>query len=88
MPKQVVLARKRLSNLYYQWKGDIELAETYFKKAFKLNTPVDLLDYFYGKFLIEKGDNKNGINHIQVSANIKEPEGMELLEKLYTSTPV
>lgn len=70
--------------VYYQKKGDAELAETFFQKAFDCHTPVDLLDYFYGKFLIDKGENENGLEHIQVSADLGEREGIELLEELKT----
>jgi Tfp pilus assembly protein PilF len=41
--------------LYYQRKKQFELAEEFFQKAFAAGTPVDLLDYHYGEFLLEQG---------------------------------
>jgi Tfp pilus assembly protein PilF len=68
--------------IYYQKIGEIKLAENYFQKAFDQKVPIDVLDYFYGKFLIEIGDYKNGLEHIKASADLGEPEGKEFLEEL------
>jgi Tfp pilus assembly protein PilF len=68
--------------LYFQKKGDFESAENKFHKAFDLNTPVDLLDFYYGLFLIEKGNKKKGLEHIQISADIGEEEGIKFLEQM------
>jgi Tfp pilus assembly protein PilF len=68
--------------LYFQKKGDNESAENYFQKAFDQHSPVDLLDYFYGCFHLEKGDKEKGLEHIQISSDIGEHEGIELLNKM------
>jgi len=68
--------------LYYQKKGDFEASERFFQMAFDKQSHVDLLDFFFGQFLIEKGDDKKGSKHIQISADIGEPEGIELLRKI------
>lgn len=73
--------------LYYQKKRDYIIAESYFQKAYDIHTQVDLLDFFYGKFLIEKGDKKKGVEHIQISADIGEQEGIKQMEKIKNNYP-
>lgn len=68
--------------LYYQKKNWNEKAEECFKKAFNTWGDVDLLEYYYGKFLIENGRQEEGIKFIKTSASKGELEGYELLEKL------
>ena len=68
--------------LYYQKKGEFDVAKSYFMKAFDLNTPVDLLDYYYGQFLIQMGKEKEGLEHIKISADLGEKEGIEMLKQL------
>ena len=68
--------------LYFQKKGDRKSAEDYFQKAFSMESPVDLLNYFYGQFLMENGDKKKGLEYIRVSADNREIEGIELLKKM------
>ncbi len=66
--------------LYFQKKGEFELAKCNFKKAFDFNTQVDLLDFYYGKFLIEIGEKEKGLEHIKLSSDFGEKEGIEYLE--------
>ena len=68
--------------LYFQKKGDRKSAEDNFQKAFSMESPVDLLNYFYGQFLIENGDKKKGLEYIRISADNREIEGIELLKKM------
>lgn len=68
--------------LYYQKKGDNESAKENFLKAFDMNTPVDLLDYYFGLFLIETGEKDKGLEHIKISADIGEYEGEKYLEEM------
>lgn len=65
--------------LYYQGKGDFEQAAKYFDKSFKQGTPVDLLDYFYGSFLIKSGKKDEGLRFLRSSAKKGEPEATRLL---------
>jgi tetratricopeptide (TPR) repeat protein len=69
--------------LYYQKKGDIVSAEANFKKAFAMQTKVDLLDFFYGLFLLENGDKQKAAIHIQKSADIGEYEGIEKMKAMF-----
>jgi tetratricopeptide (TPR) repeat protein len=68
--------------LYFQVTGDIGKAKEFFQKAFDTNKPVDLLDFYYGKFLMSIGDIERGIKHIQKSADLGEPEGIEEIKRL------
>jgi tetratricopeptide (TPR) repeat protein len=68
--------------LYYQKSGDFDNAEKYFKKAFSEHSPVDLLDFYYGQFLLEIGNREEGIRHIKLSAELGEQEGISLLVRL------
>jgi Tfp pilus assembly protein PilF len=66
--------------LYYQKKGDNVSAEEYFQKAYEMETPVDLLDYFYGLFLIAQGRIDEGREYLQLSADAGEREGEERMK--------
>lgn len=68
--------------MYYQKKGDIKMAENYFHRAFDEHTPVDLLDYLLGLFLIEIDQKEKGMKHIKISANNGELEGVEFIKNL------
>jgi Tfp pilus assembly protein PilF len=62
--------------LYYQRKKQFDLAEDSFQKAFAKNTPVDLLEYHYGEFLLELGQPDKAETFFMKSAEKKEEEGI------------
>ncbi len=68
--------------LYFQKKGDMVSAEANFQKAFDMQTKVDLLDFFYGLFLMENGDKQKALKHIQKSADDGEYEGIEKMKTI------
>ena len=68
--------------LYHQKNGNFESAELNYKKAFELNKQVDLLDYYYGCFLIERGDKNIGLEYIKLSSENGDHEGIELYESI------
>lgn len=72
----------RNMGLYFQMKGGMVSAETYFQKAFDMQAKVDLLDFFYGLFLLENGDEEKALIHIQRSADNGEHEGLEKLKAI------
>lgn len=69
--------------LYHQAKGQMELAERNFKKAFqKMVTPVDLLELHYGEFLLIQGKNKEGFEYIKQAVEKGEPEALKRIKEL------
>ena len=68
--------------LYFHKKKDFANAEMYFKQAFDMEKEIDLLDFFYGQFLLDKGDKIMALEHIKKSAALLESEGIELLNQL------
>jgi Tfp pilus assembly protein PilF len=68
--------------LYHQRKKQVDLAEEYFQKSFDQKTPVDLLEYHYGEFLLEQGDVENAKLFFIKSAEKKEDEGIDKLLEL------
>lgn len=68
--------------LYFQKKGDMISAEAHFRKAFDMQTKVDLLDFFYGLFLMEIGDKQKAETHFQKSADEGEYEGLEKMKTI------
>jgi tetratricopeptide (TPR) repeat protein len=68
--------------MYFQMKGENSKAEEFFQKAFETGKPVDLLDFFYGRFLISLGDREGGIKHIRRSAALGEAEGIAELQRI------
>lgn len=68
--------------LYYQKMRNYKMAEDYFHRAFDIHTSVDLLNYFFGLFLLDTGEKEKGIEQIKISANNGEIEGKELIKKL------
>ena len=71
--------------LYHQRKRQFDLAEEFFQKAFQMNTPVDLLDFHYGEFLLEQGETGKARTFFQRSAEKKEEEGIGKLHELNTN---
>jgi Tfp pilus assembly protein PilF len=68
--------------LYHQRKKEFDLAEEFFRKSFDQKTPVDLLEYHYGEFLLEQGDIENAKGFFLRSAEKKEEEGRAKLQEL------
>ena len=68
--------------LYYQKKGNFDLAEEYFQKAFEMKTKVDLLSFVYGKFLILNGEKEEGLKHIKISADSGEISAIDYLSTI------
>lgn len=68
--------------LYHQRKKEFDLAEKFFQRAFDQQTPVDLLEYHYGEFLLEQGDAENAKLFFQKSASKNEEEGITGLRQL------
>jgi tetratricopeptide (TPR) repeat protein len=68
--------------LYHQRKKEFDLAEEFFRKSFDQQTPVDLLEYHYGGFLLEQGDTVNAKAFFLKSAQKKEEEGVSKLREL------
>lgn len=67
--------------LYHHRKNDFTKAEEFFQKAFAQNTPVDLLEYHYGEFLLEKGEVEKAKEFFQRSSDKNEKEGREKIQK-------
>ena len=68
--------------LYHQKKQEFALAEAYFNKSFEANTPVDLLDFFYGQYLLETGQQAQGLEHLRAAARLGEHEAVARLREL------
>jgi Tfp pilus assembly protein PilF len=68
--------------LYYQRKKDFMKAEEFFQRSFAQNTPVDLLEYHYGEFLLECGQKDKAKAYFTKSAEKKEKEGEKRLQEL------
>ncbi len=68
--------------IYYMRKGDDKTAEEYFQKTFSANKPVDLLEYFYAKYLLSKSDKEGAMHYLAMSVDKKEAQGIELMESL------
>jgi Tfp pilus assembly protein PilF len=65
--------------LYHQRKKEFGRAEEFFRKSFDQQTPVDLLEYHYGEFLLERGEIENAKKFFMKSAQKKEEEGVSKL---------
>jgi len=74
--------------LYYQKKGNFNLAEEYFQKAFEMKTKVDLLSFVYGQFLILRGEKEEGLKHIKISAELGEIIAINYLKKNSEYLPI
>jgi len=68
--------------IYYMKMDQIQLAEDYFKKAFAMNLPVDLLEYFYAQLLLVKSEKKEALEYLSKSVQKGETEGIELMNSL------
>ena len=65
--------------LYYQRKKQFDIADEFFQRAFAENTPVDLLEYHYGEFLLEQGQLEKARTFFMKSAEKLEGEGIAKL---------
>lgn len=68
--------------LYHQYKKEPDRAEDFFQRAFHQGTPVDLLEYHYGEFLLEQGDIGSAKEFFLKSAQKNEEEGVSRLRQL------
>lgn len=68
--------------LYFQSKGDGSLAEENFRKALNIGSPVDLLEFYYGEFLLQQQRREEAMTYFTLSSEKGEAEGKQALEKL------
>jgi tetratricopeptide (TPR) repeat protein len=69
--------------LYHQKRGELQLAEDNFQKAFVSDGfRVDLLEYFYGRFLLEKGEKEKAIKYLNISVDKGEPEAINFMKTI------
>jgi len=68
--------------LYYMKQGNDELTEDYFRKAFDTKMTIDLLEYFYAKYLLSKSNNDEAVRYAAISAEKGEWQGIELIKSL------
>ncbi|HYC85712.1 MAG TPA: tetratricopeptide repeat protein [Chryseosolibacter sp.] len=68
--------------LYHQRRKELDRAEEFFQKAFDEKTPVDLLEYHYGEFLLERGETQRAIQFFRKSAEKQEEEGIRRVNQL------
>jgi tetratricopeptide (TPR) repeat protein len=67
--------------LYFQKIREYDQAEEYFQRAFGQQTPVDLLEYHYGEFLLEQGMDEKAREYFRLSAEKNEQEGIAKLKE-------
>ena len=69
--------------LYYQAKKEYNKAKSNFLLAFETESvPVDLLEFHYASFLLEQGENKEGMLYLQRAVEKGEKEAINLMSKL------
>ncbi len=68
--------------IYYMKESNNALAEENFQKAFEMNYPIDLLEYFYAQFLLIKSEKEEAMQYLQLSVDKGEPKGIELMKIL------
>lgn len=69
--------------LYHQMRKEYSLAEENFQKAFNnIVLPVDLLEYFYARFLLEIGEVEKGMEFLNKAVEKGEPEAIELSKQI------
>lgn len=68
--------------LYYMQAGNRELAEDYFQRAFNTGADIDLLEYFYAKFLLSQSQKEEAIKYLNISVGKGEKQGIELRDSL------
>nr|WP_294859179.1 tetratricopeptide repeat protein [uncultured Fluviicola sp.] len=69
--------------LYYQKKGEPELAEENFHKAFKATEgSVDLLELHFAGFLFDQGRNQEALDYLKRAVEKGEPEAIQRMEEL------
>lgn len=69
--------------LYYERKNETALCEEYFKKSFsEIKIPVDLLEYHYGRFLLNTGRKEEGLKYIEMAVDKNEPEAILFKKQL------
>jgi len=74
--------------LYYQEKGETELAEKHYKKSFQnMTIPVDLLEYHYSEFLIGLGQRDKGMEYLKKACEKGETEAIKRMNEIITTEP-
>lgn len=69
--------------LYYQAKGDLNLAEDFFNKAFEsITDSVDLLEYYYADFLFQIGKRDKGLEYLKKAVIKGEPEAIKKMNEM------
>ena len=69
--------------LYYFAKREIEKAELNFQLAFKYETiSVDLLEFYYGSFLIDQGKTETGMEYLRMAVKKGEPEAIKRMNEI------
>ena len=69
--------------LYYLAKKEIEKAELNFQLAFEHETvSVDLLEFYYGSFLIDQGKTETGMEYLRMAVKKGEPEAIKRMNEI------
>lgn len=72
--------------LYHQKRKDYKQAQEYFQKAFdNIVIPIDLLEYFYARFLFEIGEKEKGMEYLKKAIDKGEPEAIKLMNTINTT---
>lgn len=67
--------------LYHQKRGEFAEAEQNFIKALNSDAgPVDLLEYFYAKFLFERNEKEKGLRYLKIAVEKGEHEAFEFMK--------
>ena len=66
--------------IYFQRKGQFEEARTSFEKAFSYKRKVDLLNFYFGLYLIETNEIEQGMKHIKTASELGENEAIKYLK--------
>lgn len=68
--------------LYYQLIADIPKAKYFFEQALKQGEAVDLLEYYYARFLLNMKEEEKAYHYLQIAGNKGEPEAISFLQTL------
>jgi Tfp pilus assembly protein PilF len=70
--------------LYHQAKGEFNLAETYFLKAFQEKEgAVDLLELHFAAFLLNQGRKEEALSYLEQAVAKGEPEAIKQMKKMH-----
>lgn len=72
--------------IYYQVKGDWNMAEDYFRKSFEsISDSVELLEYHYADFLFQVGEKDKALGFLKKAVEKGEPEAIEKMNEIKNS---